>query len=513
MTVDTNIDKEKSEEIDINGLVSVDEKRVKEIFDDNYQNKFINIFMNNVEFYEQIFDIVVPEYFSTYQREIVDKIIKYVVTNNGRPDYGDLSRQIRIDTRSEQHKEFLLGTLSKIKDTKVGPEAPIIETAYLYFKKKRLANALYECVQKWNENDFDGIVSPINDAMKAGEAKDSGLNYFDTIDQTLTDDVRQPVSTMPAIDALTSGGLSAGELGIIMAPTGGGKSMALVILACHAYLNGSNVVYYSLELSEKYVARRFHANLNDIHQAFLKYFPEVIKERANEVQSRGGNLIIKKFTTRSATVQTLKNHLSSIERDHNFKPDIVFIDYADIMKPEQVFKEHRHTLQVLYQTIRGLGDEMGFPIWSATQTNREGSKGENVGIDTISDAYGKAAEVDLLISIGKNEESKDIKFDPDHVFSVTEPNSRVGFLKNRLGPDGFFLDSILDTSRVYWEILDKKKSSKDKGGESNSKRDFSKEAKARKASTEREKVSDDFEMRMLENSSEGDINNLLLGTT
>lgn len=500
-----------TEEIRINDLVHIDENRVKEIFDDNYQNKFIKVFMENVEFYEQIFDIVVPEYFGKYQREIVDKIIKYVITNNGRPDYDDLERQIKIDAKVEKHKDFLLGALDKIKKTEVRTEKPIVDTAYLYFKKKALANALLECAQKWNQDDFDGLVAPINEAMKSGEPKDFGLNYLDSIDVTLSDDVRKPVSTMPAIDALTSGGLSAGEFGVIMAPTGGGKSMALVILACHAYLNGSNVVYYSLELDEKYVARRFHANLNDIHQAFLKYFPEVIKERAHEVQSMGGDLIIKKFPTRTATVQTLKNHLSSIERDHNFKPDIVFIDYADIMKPEQVFKEHRHTLQVLYQTIRGLGDEGGFPIWSATQTNREGSKGENVGIDTISDAYGKAAEVDLLMSIGKNEDEKDVKFNPNHVVTVTKPNARVGFLKNRLGPDNFFLDAILDTSRVYLEIFDKKKdfSSQDNESENNDQnmmRNLSGEKPKKKKV---EKSSDDIEMRMLENQSDDGISSLM----
>lgn len=491
-------------EVKISDLVSIDEERVKQIFDDNYQNKFIKVFMENIKFYEQIFDIIVPEYFSKYQREIVDKIIKYVVVNNGRPDYDDLRRQIKIDTKVEKHQELLLHSVDKIQNTEVRTEKPIIDTAYLYFKKKALANALYECAQKWSQNDFDGLVAPINQAMKSGEPKDSGFDYDGDLSSTLSDEVRSPIKTIPSIDSLIGGGLSKGELGIIMAPTGGGKSMALVALACHAYLNGYKVIYYSLELDEKYVAKRIHANLNDIHQSFLKYFPEVIKERRDEIKKRGGRLIVQKFSTRTATVQTLKNHFHSVERDNGFKPDILFIDYADIMKPEIVYKEHRHTLQVLYQTIRGMGDELGVPIWSATQTNREGAKGENIGIDTISDAYGKAAEVDLLISLGKNEESKTVKFDPNNIITVTKPNAKVGFLKNRLGPDGFFLDSILDTSRVYWEIFDKKQNT-----------DSSQEQKHKKTEnyyskpSELEKKYDDFEMKMLEKKSEDGIDDIM----
>ena len=195
----------------------------------------------------------------------------------------------------------------------------------------------------------------------------------------------------------------------------------------------------------------------------------------------------------------------SLERDKSFKPDVVFLDYADILKPEQMFKEHRHTLQVLYQTIKGFGDEMGFPVWSATQTNREGSKGENVGIDTISDAYGKAAEVDLLISIGKSDDEKDVKFNPNHVVTVTKPNARVGFLKNRYGADGFFLDCILDTSRVYWEIFDRKQ---DLDIKENLEDSFGK-GKKQSYSQEKENKTDDFEMTRLEKTSEDGISALM----
>ena len=463
--------------------------------------------MEDVEFYDQVSEIVVPEYFGKYQKQVVNKIVKYIKKNNGKPDYKDLQRQIRKDEKVEQQKEYLTHLVNKIQETEVRSSEDIKDTALFYFRKKGMANALYKMAELWHNDDFDAMIAPLNEAMMAGETSDGGLDYDEDIMSTLTDDVRSPVATIPELDALTGGGLSSGELGVVMAPTGGGKSMMLVILACYAYLNGSNVVYYSLELGQKYVARRFHACLNDIHQAFLKFYPDVIKEKAEEVKAKGGKLKIKKFTGQ-ASIQSIKNDLSKKERNENFKPDLVMIDYADLLKPEEIHKEHTHTLQALYRAIRYMGDELGFPIWSATQTNRQGAKSENVGIDTISDAYAKAAELDLLVSIGKNDEEKNVSFDPNNIADVIKPNSRFGMLKNRFGPDGFFMDAILDTSRVYLELFDQKKQDK-KEAPSNDVMANLDRAKINVKPSASEKSSDDFEKERLENMSEDGISDLM----
>jgi len=501
---------EKDVGLNVDVLSNIDENKVKEIFDDDYQNKFIKVFMEDVEFYDQVADIIVPDYFGKYQKQVVNKIIKYISKNNGKPDYNDLQRQIKKDEKIEQQKTYLTHLVDKIRETEVRSSSDIKDTALFYFKKKGLANALYKMAEAWHKDDFDAMVAPLTKAMTAGEANDSGLDYDEDIMSTLTDDVRNPVATIPELDALIGGGLSYGELGVVMAPTGGGKSMMLVILACFAYLNGSNVVYYSLELGQKYVARRFHACLNDIHQAFLKFYPDVIKERAEEVKSRGGKLIIKKFKGQ-ASIQSIKGDLAKKERDSNFKPDIVMIDYADLLKPEEIHKEHTHTLQALYRAIRYMGDELGFPIWSATQTNRSGAKTENVGIDTISDAYAKAAELDLLVSIGKNDEEKNVSFDPNNIEDVVKPNSRFGMLKNRFGPDGFFMDAILDPSRVYFELFDQKKQDKkeNKRSSANSVMENLDKVKVDVKSSSSKKSSEDFEKERLENLSEEGISDLM----
>ena len=60
------------------------------------------------------------------------------------------------------------------------------------------------------------------------------------------------------------GGLANGELGVVMAPTGGGKSFFLVNLGFGALAAGKNVIHYTFELSETHVGNRYDSRITGI---------------------------------------------------------------------------------------------------------------------------------------------------------------------------------------------------------------------------------------------------------
>jgi len=428
---------EKNEELDLNSVLTEDETRIKAVFDPEYQTKFIKCFLEDNKFYEQLMDIIVPEYFDEYQRIYVNHIIKFINQYGVRPGYSDIQSIIN-KTEKFSVAEYLHGVTEKVQKIEVKSVEAIHDTAYEFFKKRSLALAIKKSVASWAKNDFDSIQEPIVEALRAGEPKDTGHDYVDDIEETLKEDFRKPVACMPGLDEKIGGGVSSGEMAVVMAPTGGGKSMMLVAMAANAFAAGRKVLYYTLELSHKDVSKRFHAALNNVLLNEVLYQKPKIIQTAKEIKERGGVLKIKKYKSGVATVNTLKAHLATIKRNENFVPDVIFIDYVDIMEPTEHGLEHRHMLQKLYRQVRGLAEEFEVPVWTATQTNRGGAKEEKIGIDSIADSYAKAAELDLLISVARTEEQK------------SKNEAIVGVIKSRLGADGFFLEDVeFDTSRVY----------------------------------------------------------------
>ena len=113
----------KEDSLNINSLLNVDEERVKEIFSNDYQNKFIKLFIEDEEFHEQVFDIVFPEYFSNYQKILVDSVVDYVNKYHGRPDSEDLKTHIRKKEKNESG--LFSATPRPLRDTRcLRPSSP-----------------------------------------------------------------------------------------------------------------------------------------------------------------------------------------------------------------------------------------------------------------------------------------------------------------------------------------------------------------------------------------------------
>lgn len=460
-------EKEKNN-LDLGNLITLDEQRVKEIFDHDYQNKFISLILKEEEadFFSSISDIIVPSYFDDYQRILIDKIIKDFQKHSKTPDYEDLKRIIRIEERNELKKEHLIGLIDKISSTNIKSNKAIKDISFSFFKKKALANALYKMASLWGKNDFDSMVTPLVEALKMGEKKEDAIDYVRDIDITLQESVRNTIKIMDGIDEEIGGGIAKGELAVIMAPTGGGKSMVLVAMAANAIRDGRKVLYVSLELGKVEVAKRFQSCFTGIHLKELKFFPDVIKENANEVfgiddltskNERNSVLKIKKFPTRRLTVAQLKNCIDSLERNENFKTEIIFLDYADIMNSSAYDKEHRLALQILYQDLRGLSEEVGVPLITACQTSRSASKLKYITIDHIAESYAKAAEADLVLGVGRGiiDEKRELNEDGSPKTLSQINKATFGFLKNRMGSDSFYCDANFCTSNVQISIIKK----------------------------------------------------------
>ena len=194
-------------------------------------------------------------------------------------------------------------------------------------------------------------------------------------------------------------------------------------------------------MKEEKIGHRFDAALNNIPLKYVTEYVDKIRETSEYIKNKGGDLFIKEFPTGTASVNTLRAHLQNLEREFGIKPDVIFVDYADIMKSTSEYSERRYNLTSIYESLRALAMEIDIPIWTATQANRDAINSPKFDLKVISESLGKAQTADLILGIGRTEEDK------------LEKRAKMMILKNRNGEDGFTIDLHFDTSNLDIRVL------------------------------------------------------------
>ncbi len=152
-----------------------------------------------------------------------------------------------------------------------------------------------------------------------------------------------------------------------------------------------------------------------------------------------GRLMIKEYPTSTATIYTVRSHLERLEVK-GFRPGLIIIDYADVMRSTRQYDSLRHELKLIYEELRQLAGERLVPIWTASQSNREGSNADIVDLTNMSEAYGKAMTADVVVSISRKSHEK------------ASGHGRIFVAKNRAGRDGLVYPCTIDTARSKFTI-------------------------------------------------------------
>lgn len=408
----------------------------------NFQLKTLRALVDDFEFLQQIIDILKPDYYETDSSKwVVKKIIKYFNEYKSTPtlDY------FKIEVDKEQNDVFQVSikeTIKKIYQTNVSDREYIKKTFLDFCKNQTLKNALLNSVDLLEAGDYDSIRFLIDGALKAGIIRDVGHDYIKEIERRYQIENRLTIETpWDVINNLLQGGLGQKNLGIVVGGPGTGKSWTLVALAGQAVKLGYNVVYYSLELEEIYVGRRFDAFFTGISVADVDK-PENRSKIEEVTENLPGNLIIKEYGSGGANINTLYSHLDKL-KGMGVDVDMVIVDYADLMSTN-AFKEKRDKLGDIYTNLRQLSFDHKVPVWTASQANRSAAEEEIVEGHRISESYEKLMIADFVFSWARKAKDK-------------ENNSgRCHIIKNRYGPDGITYSGTLDLSKGWITIGGKK---------------------------------------------------------
>ena len=368
-----------------------------------FQTKVMGALLTDRDFLITISESLSDEYFeNTSHQWIIKEILKYFNKYHTVPSMDAIKvevQKIDNDVLKIAIKEQLVQAYRESEQTDI----QYIKDEFLGFcKNQQMKKAIVTSADLLVTNDFDSIRQIILNALKIGEVRSIGHEYEKDVETRYREDNRGPIPfPWDTFNNITQGGIGKGELGIVFGNPGGGKSWAVIAMAAHAAKLGYNVLYYTLELSETYVARRIDANILGVPvDQITKHRTEI----EQIVENLPGKIKIKEFASGKTTLDNVEQHIEQLKTQYEFIPDIIFIDYIDLLK--NTARDRLEGTEDIYTSVRGLARELGLPIVTPSQANRTGAKSDIIEGDNIAGSYSKLMIGDIVVSLARNRKDK-----------------------------------------------------------------------------------------------------------
>ncbi len=406
----------------------------------DFQCKLIASLLVSNNFLATSYDIIKSDYFESEGfKWTIQIILDYYKQYHSAPNLDvfkvKLSEFTAKDDTLKSEIKSILRDSAKVSDS---TDLEFIQNTTIQFcANQALKQAILDSVDYIKAGKTHLIKKCIDDALMVGQSSDLGEDYTsdDAINRRYSENIRNTIPTgWTVVNELMKGGLGAGELGVVVGATGSGKSWLLMHIGASAVKQGFKVLHVTLELDELYTGLRYDSIFTST--ASINLTADVVKKK---MDSLPGKLKIKWFPTKSLSMAGLKGYINKLRLSEFGNPDLVIIDYLDIMKLP-VNSENHLALTAHYEDARGLAGEEKLPIWSASQGSRESYNSDILEADKVAGAFGKIFTADFAMSISRKAQDK------------ASNTARSHIIKNRFGPDGLTLPVSIDTYRGIIEM-------------------------------------------------------------
>ena len=414
-----------------------------------FQEKIFQGLLTDLKWAAQMVEVMRPDFFELrYLEYLCDKYFAYFTQYRCFPTQSLLISIIKESLSEDGDvilRDQIVSYLIRMRENpSPGDIAYVKEKSLDFCKRQAFKEALEQSVELISSDNFESVISLMKEAVSIGMPNTVGHDFFEDIEARFQKIDRCVCPTgIPELDAkdILAGGLGRGEIGVVTANTGVGKSHFLVQMGANAMRHGKNVLHYTFELTEQAVGIRYDSNLCNIPSSDVVDHKKQVTEFYEKNNDDLGRLIIKEYPTGAASVTTIRNHIEKLAL-RNFKPSLILIDYADIMRSTRQYDSLRHELKLIYEELRNLAMELRIPVWTASQANRDSANSDIVGLENMSEAYGKAMVADLVVSLSRKATEKATGL------------GRIFIAKNRAGKDGILFPIHIDTARSSIKVIE-----------------------------------------------------------
>jgi|TARA_A100001391_G_scaffold199201_1_gene181816 replicative DNA helicase len=401
-----------------------------------FQLKVLGSLLTDKTFLLNVRDVLYPDYFDADSHKwIISQIIEYF------DQYHTIVTMdvLKVELHKVENEVLQVALKEELRNSYAASQDDLdyIQEEFTNFcKNQEMKNAILNSADLLKLGDFDGIRNLVEKAIKAGMDKNIGHEYNKDVETRYRVDYRPTIPTpWPILNEGIQGGFGPGDLGIIFGSPGGGKSWTMVAIAAHAVQLGHKVNYYTLELGEDYVGKRFDCY-------FTGYSIDEINKHRKDVQTYvdnlKGKLIVKEYPPKGASISTIKAHVQKcIDMEH--KPDMIIIDYVDYLRApsKSKYSERKDEIDDNFIATKGLAKDLKIPILTPSQVNRMGARDSIIEGDKAAGSYDKMMVADVCLSLSRMKEDKVLG------------TGRIHVMKNRYGQDGMTYNIKMDTNNGH----------------------------------------------------------------
>ena len=408
---------------------------------ETYQYKLAHEFMENHTFFEDLSPIIDQNMFTDPNLKVFVGVMKnYYERQESVPKYDYMEIELRNISHSEREAETYLAVLEKIKNIPTDGVERTRELAERFFRQQNIIKTAHEILKIAGNGDsekYDECVTLLNDAMAKGVHNDFGEALFDHLDETLSDDYRTPIPTgIKKIDETLEGGLGKGELGVIIGPSGFGKTSLTTAMASNAAEEGFKVLQIVFEDRIKQIQRKHIGRITgieskdlskteniDLVKSTLEAYP--LKE---EMQN---NLKIVKFPSGEKTARDIERFIRKLINT-GFKPDLVIVDYFECLahEPDRSATNEYEREGKTMRKFEAMAGELDMAFWIPSQGTKDSINLELVTMDKIGGSVKKAQIAHVIMSIARTLED------------IGNNKATIAILKNRAGKSGKVFNNV-----------------------------------------------------------------------
>jgi replicative DNA helicase len=399
-----------------------------------FQIQLLNQIVVDKDFSSSIMDVIESSYFDNKYFKIILQMIKeYYVKYESTPNFETLDQIVKSEISQEIVAKVVLDTLKQVKDAPFEGTVFVQEKALKFCKQQELQKAMDKAQKIITEGDFesyDKVEGLVRNALQVGEIDKGQTDIFDNLDTVLEEDYRHPIPMgIAGIDRLLKGGLAKGEIGVILAPTGVGKTTILTKIANTAFNLGYNVLQVFFEDNPKIIQRKHFTLWTGIEPDNLVKNRDEVMSKVTEIQETMKNkLVLKKLASDTMTMNQIKGQVRKMIADGN-KIDLIMLDYIDCILPESTSKDEWKAEGSVMRGFEAMCHELDLVGWTATQGNRSSISAEVVTTDQMGGSIKKAQVGHVIISVAKTLQQKEMNL------------ATIAITKSRLGKDGVVFEN------------------------------------------------------------------------
>ena len=413
-----------------------------------FQKRMLRVLYSDFAFTATTATHLKHEHFETpAYRWIAQKILTYAKAHGSG---------IGLDAlRIEAERDGTLGKLNKeIKpkvellisslDKPVADRSFIKEELFRFIKNQTTRTAIINSLDHLDMMDFDAIDQEFSKVLDVQESLGGGLGHFYVRDvqqrtRKRKEYTKDGIATGIRVDDyLKAGGLPPKALGCIVAPSGIGKSNALIHFGRSGIIeSNAKVLHVTTELSEEAILDRYDAAFTQVAINKLELKRKAVRRKVRDLGSEAGEcLVVKEFPPATLTAHALRAYVRQLERVA-FYPTLIIVDSADDMIPSVKSKDNNtyQDMGGVYRELRKLSYDVNAPVWTVSQSTRAALNKEFFDWNLIADSAKKVMVADVVLILLQTLEEK------------KQHRARFFIAKNRQGVDKIECRVQLDWSK------------------------------------------------------------------